>query len=247
MAGAGAGTPSVSMSLIEPSSTEKSTLVTVAGRAHAALPSLANLSSTVPGDPRTVGTTFRATLSSAARTRTTATMFTVNAKSLISVIASCLQPVLTWWGRAGSGGAAMHLAADAAPICTQRGRPVCRLLLWVALPPVRVLFLSAKHLFFSAKATRRSPSPTPRAHNPGLCRRRLGLFFFALAGERPGAGFGCYGDVRGSYLEGWLPAWRPFFGDNCRSLSGLLRSVVGCLVGGGSGSGDLHPGRPRGR
>jgi hypothetical protein len=81
MAGAGAGTPSVSMSLIEPSSTEKSTLVTVAERANTAFPSLANLSSTVPGDPRTVGMTSRATFSSAARTRTTATMFTVNAKS----------------------------------------------------------------------------------------------------------------------------------------------------------------------
>ena len=81
MAGAGAGTPSVSMSLIEPSSTEKSTLVTVAGCANRAFPSLVNLSSTVPGDPRTVGTTLRATLSSAARTCTTATMFTVNAKS----------------------------------------------------------------------------------------------------------------------------------------------------------------------
>ena len=81
MAGAGAGTPSVSMSLIEPSSTEKSTLVTVAGCANRALPSLANLSSTVPGDPRTVGTTFRATLSSAARTHTTATSFASNEKS----------------------------------------------------------------------------------------------------------------------------------------------------------------------
>lgn len=81
MAGAGAGTPLVSMSLIEPSSTEKSTLVIVVGCANTALPSLANLSSTVPGAPRTVGTTLRATLSSAARTRTTATMFTVNAKS----------------------------------------------------------------------------------------------------------------------------------------------------------------------
>ena len=39
MAGGGAGTPSVSMSLIEPSSTEKSTLVTVAGCANTALPS----------------------------------------------------------------------------------------------------------------------------------------------------------------------------------------------------------------
>jgi hypothetical protein len=37
--------------------------------------------STVPGAPRTAGITFRATLSSAARTRTTATMFTLNAKS----------------------------------------------------------------------------------------------------------------------------------------------------------------------
>jgi hypothetical protein len=43
----------------------------------------ANLILVVPGPARTVGTTFRATFSSAARSCTTATMFTLNAKSLM--------------------------------------------------------------------------------------------------------------------------------------------------------------------
>ena len=45
----------------------------------------------------------------------------------------------------------MHLAADTAPICTT-GATECRRLL-VACPPVRVLFLCAKHLFFLTEAT----------------------------------------------------------------------------------------------
>src|SRR4029450_14013756 len=50
-------------------------------------------------------------------------------------------------------GAAMHLAADAA-LSAHWGRPVCSrsVCLLVALPAVRVLFLSANHLFLAAKA-----------------------------------------------------------------------------------------------
>jgi hypothetical protein len=60
-------------------------------------------------------------------------------------------------------GAAMHLAADAAPICTLRGRPMCAEVsdwLWVALPAVRVLFLCAKHLFLG-----RPNRASPRTHS----------------------------------------------------------------------------------
>ena len=64
---------------------EKSTSVTVACRPVAALFSLASLISAMPGAPRTVGTVLRATLSSPARTRTTATRFTLNVKSSIRI------------------------------------------------------------------------------------------------------------------------------------------------------------------
>ena len=64
---------------------EKSTSVTVACRPVAALFSLASLISAMPGAPRTVGTILRATLSSPARTRTTATRFTLNVKSSIRI------------------------------------------------------------------------------------------------------------------------------------------------------------------
>ena len=67
--------------LIDPREKEKSTSVIVASLPTAALFSLASPISTVPGAPRTVGTTLRATLSSSARTRTTATRFTLNIKS----------------------------------------------------------------------------------------------------------------------------------------------------------------------
>jgi hypothetical protein len=80
-AGSGATeAPSVSTSVIEPSSTQKSTLVMIASVKNTALLSLANLISSVLGAPRTEGTTLRATFSSAARTRTTATRFILTAK-----------------------------------------------------------------------------------------------------------------------------------------------------------------------
>ena len=64
---------------------EKSTSVIVASWPFAALFSLASLISAVPGAPRTIGTILRATLSSPARTRTTATRFTLNVKSSIRI------------------------------------------------------------------------------------------------------------------------------------------------------------------
>ena len=63
-------------SMAEGPSAEKSTLVTVAFKPSEVLDSLASLISTVPGEPRTAGTTLRASASSAARTRTIATSFT---------------------------------------------------------------------------------------------------------------------------------------------------------------------------
>jgi hypothetical protein len=69
--------------------------------------------------------------------------FCSSAPSTVDVLLRLVGPRRQW-------GAAMHLAADAAPICTLRGRPMCAEVsdcLWVALPAVRVLFLCAKHLF----------------------------------------------------------------------------------------------------
>src|SRR5262245_4842390 len=68
---------------------EKPTSFTCALWPVAALVSLANAISNEPGAPRTIGTTLRATFSSAARTRTTAVRFTLKVKSMAIVAKSC--------------------------------------------------------------------------------------------------------------------------------------------------------------
>jgi hypothetical protein len=71
---------------------EKSTPVTAASRPISRWFLFVWRISEVPGAPSTVGTTYRAALSSAARTRTTATRFALNTKSLLTTMSVSIVP-----------------------------------------------------------------------------------------------------------------------------------------------------------